>query len=962
MLKDPIFFLRSIIRHFLLVLIFLYGITAIILLASMSNLILNLFGNYDITKSIFIFSAVLSFGIGFFTGERKSGITNRGAIFIQHQSLIIGIFGFLFLVGLPLISEISKLIFINFENKIALRFFLNALIIFITLFLPTGIIGRLAATINKILSNPSSQHLISLGKTVTIFSAGGAVGGVIVGFAFFQIFGIKQSIAVISVVYILIALLIRLLFKNFDFKVINEKERLISEQQLILFAEPKEQASPLLNYFSIISFGLICFLFANFLVLFIRLNYFILGADVYVPAILLIALLVGFSCGSLIAFQILQRKKISIFPVFAILPVLLGALSLILFFLLPQIQKLNMTIFSNFQSSHFWTAKLFVYLFNNFILFVIPASLIGVAFIFINKILVDLLEIRNTNSGISFLLLTSGIAVGLIMTSSLFISQFGIHKNYIFLILIYFVIGLSIIFIYSIQYKKIKRTSLIFFFVLVLLLMAFFLPSDNIVQLYEHQQSGTKLLYAYENTHNTITINKNINSKQLILSANSDVISKFPLTDYIVEELSGIISVLLYPGKTESALVLGSGNGEVLKKLIQQNVTSIHCIEDSPEIISDRILLNDTVKKVARDSSIKYIFSDIYKYVKYSPKKYPLIISACYHPACSDNSKLFSKEFFASCKRILLPQGIFFMPLPIYGISIEDFKISLKTFQTVFPSLSIFYNNNELNSYVLLAGFNSETVEFDFERIYYQISEKAIWQDPNFSRFTNIYDLLDCFIMGTEEINKLTTGVRINTINKPILKYSTAKVFDNARTTSQILYLFKSYRESVYPYLTNFNPNIEQRDAIKFILDSYYNSSNYVLSAFVAQLLGKEDGVLSLFKQAYLINRKNYTAKKFLDDYYDPYLNKSPVSAFTLTENAKIYFQKTDYEQSISLLLRAVEIDKDFSPAYFALGLNYEALGDLENAEEMYKKTLKLQPDLQNVKDRLTAISSKLND
>ena len=59
----------------------------------------------------------------------------------------------------------------------------------------------------------------------------------------------------------------------------------------------------------------------------------------------------------------------------------------------------------------------------------------------------------------------------------------------------------------------------------------------------------------------------------------------------------------------------------------------------------------------------------------------------------------------------------------------------------------------------------------------------------------------------------------------------------------------------------------------------------------------------------------------------------------------------------VDLVNKALEVNPDYAPAYFALGINFEILGKLSEAKKMYQKTLKLKPNLHQAKDRLDSLA-----
>lgn len=58
-----------------------------------------------------------------------------------------------------------------------------------------------------------------------------------------------------------------------------------------------------------------------------------------------------------------------------------------------------------------------------------------------------------------------------------------------------------------------------------------------------------------------------------------------------------------------------------------------------------------------------------------------------------------------------------------------------------------------------------------------------------------------------------------------------------------------------------------------------------------------------------------------------------------------VAYSKKDYKTALTLLQTASNTIKDFPPIYDGLGLNYESLGDLQNAKASYETSIKLDPN-----------------
>jgi len=58
--------------------------------------------------------------------------------------------------------------------------------------------------------------------------------------------------------------------------------------------------------------------------------------------------------------------------------------------------------------------------------------------------------------------------------------------------------------------------------------------------------------------------------------------------------------------------------------------------------------------------------------------------------------------------------------------------------------------------------------------------------------------------------------------------------------------------------------------------------------------------------------------------------------------------RKGDYREAIVILKKAIDLNPEFSEAYYNVGISYEQLGKHKDAIEMFKKTIELSPDNAN--------------
>ena len=73
-------------------------------------------------------------------------------------------------------------------------------------------------------------------------------------------------------------------------------------------------------------------------------------------------------------------------------------------------------------------------------------------------------------------------------------------------------------------------------------------------------------------------------------------------------------------------------------------------------------------------------------------------------------------------------------------------------------------------------------------------------------------------------------------------------------------------------------------------------------------------------------------------------------------EKAILLYESNQFEKSIKLLQKAIEVDKFQAELYYWIGRNSEKLKDLEESKYAYEQTLALAPDFENAKFRLDSL------
>ena len=858
----------------------------------------------------------------------------------------------------PWITPAIKTIFLRvFDNSNYLNIIVYSVAL-VLLFFPSAIIGGTLPIIGRYFIQTQRRTSYELGSLTSLLFSGAAIGIFLGGLIFFHTLGIKQTLIISAFTFLICSFFLKLLLNNIEPKILLEND--FYEKQLKLFSGESEKGSRIFRRLAYIALLFLGFLFSSYIIVWARCGYFIQEPQIYSSKILLIVVMIGISIGSLIYSRFYKKHK-KLYPVFALIPIFLSAYGILLILFLPSFSLINFHLRTFLPIGNTGNLPILICLLNGLLITLLPSVLIGIAFILANRILLINLQKRGQIIGSSIALFSLGSIAGLLVTGFFLIPQVGLQKSIIFLSMTNFFSGLIIMFVYSFRYLKIKRPSLVFIGVVLILIFSSFIPTNFIQKIYRGKDKDDTLIYAKEGIHSTVSIHKELRTNYFFIASNGVLLGEKPERLLSVKKILSHLPLLLHP-HPDSVLVVGFGDGNVLNKIHLHPMKKLDCVEKSPTVVNAAFLFNKKNKLLTNDNTIKIYNMNETNYIKFTRNKYNIIIINCYNPALSGNHKFFTKEYFLSCKQILTSPGIIAVPVPLSAISIEDFKIILRTFLEAYPLASVWYNNNSLNHHVVLIGRKNISNEINVGQLFNNISLDSIKKDLSSSGLDNIHEMLDCFLMGAEELNKMTLGVRINNENRPILEFSMPGTPDNPIIFNHNLQLLKSYREPIFPYITNIDSSIVNKNVFTLILDDYFKSSGRIFDALSSILLGDEDTAINFYQKAHMINNLDKAAKTFLDNYYNRLLYPSPETPFELTENANIFFQKTEFEKAISLLEKAIEIDANYSPAHFALGLNYEVMGDFAAAQQYYKKTLSLKPELQNVKNRLNIVTVLLEE
>jgi len=534
----------------------------------------------------------------------------------------------------------------------------------------------------------------------------------------------------------------------------------------------------------------------------IRPIQFVLGSTIYTASIIFAAFMAGLALGSFIISKYVDKIK-NLPQTYALLELGIGLYGVLLLLIFNQLPDLYRVIYTLHQTN-FYIFE-FIQFFLIFLVLLIPTTLMGATFPVIAKFYTK--EKIGKGVGTIYSANNIGAIIGSFLAGFILIPLLGIKLSIIFAALINILIASSIILVVSkILFKKIIPISIILFIIL-----SYFVSYDinkihtggSSVEFPEEIIKNLETLYYKEGLHSTITV-KELVPEGRTLFINGKGQGSTRITDLRINFLLSYLPLLLKQD-INKALVIGLGTGTTSGQLAQ--FTNTTTVEIEPAVAEASKYFDFMNLNVLENPNHDLVISDGRNYLLQNKEKYDIIASELNDPWYSFSNPLFSKEFFELAREDLTEKGLFIHWLPIYEFSVEDFRSSYKTFNSVFPYTIAFANVKEDEQLpvplristieIILIGskqkidINKEEIKKNFDSL--PLKSK---QYLNSIGLDSSDDILHLLLFTDEQMKNYGEGAELITDDNPILEFSTVKNVFYQKSQEIISDLVKNIEEN----------------------------------------------------------------------------------------------------------------------------------------------------------------------
>ena len=690
----------------------------------------------------------------------------------------------------------------SFVTTSIIRFFMS----FMLLIIPTTLMGGTLPVLSKFVVSRRENLGLSIGGLYSINTIGGSVGCFAAGFILIALAGVRNTIYIAAGINLAIgavALMIR--SRDHEGPQVYSREG-PSEERL-------DKAQLRRIYLMIAAFGLSGFAALAYEVLWTRVLSMILGTTVYAFSIMLTSFLCGLALGSFIIGRFVDRIKRPVL-VFGAFQIAIGGLGVFSIFIMGKMPLLFLKMLQRFGES--WQDFTFVQFAMAFLVMLIPTSLMGAAFPLVSRICAPQMENLGRRIGSIYSANTVGSICGSLVAGFLLIPVIGLENSIVFAACINILTGLVVLIssgswdFGASRANQIEAIVSVFLLFLALAVIpswdkrvlasgVYFEPQQyrnraNQIDL-DGRMNESQMLYYGEGLGSTVAVFQRGPERTLMI--NGKPVASTIRTDVGLLGMMGHLPVILHKNP-KNVLVIGLGAGVTAGMVAQHgSVTRIDCVELEQKVVDATEHFKLENRDVLNDAKLNLTIDDGRNFLLTTTSRYDVITSDPIHPWVSGAGSLYSIEHFQQCRARLKDGGIIAQWLPLYEMPEQDFRMIIKTFQSVFPHTALWLTDSDS----ILIGTKDE-LRIDYSSLTRKLRDEKIQKDMRMMYVDSVFDFLTCFVLGADDLSEYTADAKLNTDDYPILEFSAPKGL-HSQTVADNLEAIMQRMKPAIPFLHN---------------------------------------------------------------------------------------------------------------------------------------------------------------
>ncbi len=414
----------------------------------------------------------------------------------------------------------------------------------------------------------------------------------------------------------------------------------------------------------------------------------------------------------------------------------------------------------------------------------VPTVLMGFAFPLLCTVYGRGLQTLGSRTGLLFAVNTIGTILGSLLPMFVFIPFLGIQLSLLLVSVLYGAIGLVLLAFTCLKNRLSMLTvALPAAGVYAVALFLFFavVPSDLCRQVFLATDfdlaKHTDILFYREGRTGTAVVTRDrINDcRTVYINGVSEVPLLYP--HLLCFKMIGDLAPMLHPAPDDVLMICFGGGVAAGAASVLPDVKSLTIVDLEQSVVKAASLLSHENNNLLQNPKAHVVIDDGRNYIMTSQRKWPVIVSDSTHPKSGDSWVLYTQEFYRQVRDHLTDDGVFVEWVPIHGLSLDEFKIITRTFQSVFPHASLwvvhgFDEQAKLGSYVLFAA-TPQSLKIDVAKLRARLSAEPVRRDLEPYGLHTPAGFLDSFLCAEDSLRRWTGPGPVNTDDLPLTQYMT---------------------------------------------------------------------------------------------------------------------------------------------------------------------------------------------
>lgn len=588
-----------------------------------------------------------------------------------------------------------------------------------------------------------------------------------------------------------------------------------------------------------------------------------LGSSTYSFTCILAAFILGLAVGSLAIARWVDRLRQPVL-IFGVLEIAIGLSAVLIVPIHGQVPAIVRSFVEQYHATYS------VLLASEFLLLIavtfIPTFLMGAIFPLVTRLLAGANENAGAATGRAYAVNTLGTIAGSFLAGFIMIRSdvLGVQNSIVAAALLNALVGAWLVIVSRPAGTAFARRALVPAGAVLLvpvvaviagrwdrnlLLSTPFLAEDRAAA----RKPEDRILYYGEGIDLTVAVRQLVAEPNSIsLSVNGKTDASTNVADMGTQLMLGHVPTLLVHN-AKKACIIGLGSGMTLSAIARYpSYEQLDCVEISDEVIrAASCFAPYNYRILTDDPRVHMIRADGRNHLLLTDQTYDVIVSEPSNPWMSGVSNLFTREYFELCKQRLSEHGRVCIWLHSYSMSLDDFRMVVRTLFDVFDFVSIWDVSSD---YLLIAGREADPLPLD--SVLDRFNVPAVREDLYRIGVAEPGQILGRFITSGPALREWAASAPVHTDDNALLEFSAPRNIYRHDDTLIAANLAERQR-SPFGTVILVSPGNEQQQQVQKRTEAVVAARAETVRAWDLGNHGDIVGSLTHFIAAYHLNPRN---------------------------------------------------------------------------------------------------------